>query len=132
MTVTQPDGAALRACTTLFKALSDETRLRIFLLLGTGELCVCQIQAALAMSQAKVSRHLMVLRHAGLVDARREGLWMYYSRRTPETPSGRTFTDRIVELLDADPELRPPVVSDPVDADLPFDGSARKAGDRGN
>ena len=47
--------------TALFKALSDETRLRIFLLLK-DELCVCQIQVALAMSQTKISRHLTVLR----------------------------------------------------------------------
>ena len=63
----------------LFKALSDETRLRIIILLCEGELCVCQIEWALGLPQAKVSRHLTVLRHAGLVKAKREGLWAYYS-----------------------------------------------------
>ena len=130
MTPTRPDGAAVQACTTLFKALSDETRLRIFLLLGRGELCVCQIQVALAMSQAKVSRHLTVLRHAGLVTARREGLWMYYSRAPPETSSRQAFTDRIVEVLEADPQLMASVVSDPRYASLPLDEMARMAEDR--
>ena len=67
----------------MFKALSDETRLRIIILLSEKELCVCQIEAALVLSQAKVSRHLTVLRHAGLVHARRNGLWIYYSIARP-------------------------------------------------
>ena len=68
----------------MFKALSDETRLRIIILLSEKELCVCQIEAALGLPQAKVSRHLTVLRHAGLVHARRNGLWMYYSIAKPK------------------------------------------------
>lgn len=64
----------------LFKALSDPTRLRIMVLLAEKELCVCQLEDALNLSQAKVSRHLNVLKHARLVEARREGLWIYYSQ----------------------------------------------------
>ena len=67
-----------------FKALSDPTRLRIMVLLAEKELCVCQIEDALKLSQAMVSRHLNVLRHAQLVEARREGLWMYYSQTKPK------------------------------------------------
>ena len=67
----------------LFKALSDETRLRIVLLLSEKELCVCQIEAALALSQVKVSRHLTILRYAGLVRCRKEGTWVYYSLADP-------------------------------------------------
>ncbi len=67
----------------LFKALSDPTRLRIMVLLSEKELCVCQIEAALRLSQVKVSRHLNVLRHAELVKSRREGLWVYYSQAKP-------------------------------------------------
>jgi len=63
----------------LFKALADETRLRILNLLCRRELCVCQIVEILGMGQSKVSRHLAHLRHAGLVRDRREGLWIYYS-----------------------------------------------------
>ena len=67
----------------LFKALGDETRLRILNLLYRRELCVCQIVEALGIGQSKASRHLASLRHAGLVNDRREGLWMYYSLTQP-------------------------------------------------
>jgi len=63
---------------SLFKALSDETRLRIVKLLEKGELCVCHLVAAVDMSQSKVSFHLKVLKEAGLVKDRRAGKWMYY------------------------------------------------------
>ena len=109
----------LPAYTTLFKALSDETRLRIFLLLKE-ELCVCQIQVALAMSQTKVSRHLTVLRNAGLVTARRDGLWMYYSRAVPESPPLRRFVQQLAARLEDDPDLMASVVSDQRYAILPL------------
>lgn len=70
--------ADVQALTRFFKALSDETRLRIVGLLGEGELCVCHIEAALELSQPMVSRHLATLRAAGIVEARREGTWMHY------------------------------------------------------
>jgi ArsR family transcriptional regulator len=69
--------------TELFKALSDETRLKLVVLLFKRELCVCQIEAALGISQTKASRHLAVLRHAGLLKARRDGLWIYYTLEEP-------------------------------------------------
>lgn len=68
----------------LFKALSDETRLRIMVLLIERELCVCQLEWALGLTQAKVSRHLNVLRNVGLVKDRREGLWIFYSLTKPK------------------------------------------------
>jgi ArsR family transcriptional regulator len=63
----------------LFKALSDETRLRIVKLLENGELCVCDIVAALDMVQPKVSFHLGVLKNAGLLKDRKKGKWVHYS-----------------------------------------------------
>ncbi|OIO03058.1 ArsR family transcriptional regulator [Candidatus Desantisbacteria bacterium CG_4_10_14_0_8_um_filter_48_22] len=68
---------------SLFRCLSDETRLRIMLLLSIKELCVCQLEWALELIQAKVSRHLTVLKNAGLVRDRRDGLWIYYSLTKP-------------------------------------------------
>ena len=68
----------------LFKALSDETRLRVVLLLLKRELCVCQIEEALGLSQVKVSRHLTILRYVGLVKCRRKGTWVYYSLAKPK------------------------------------------------
>jgi ArsR family transcriptional regulator len=63
---------------TTFKALSDETRLRILKLLEHGELCVCDIVAAFDMIQPKVSFHLGVLKAAGFLIDRKEGKWMHY------------------------------------------------------
>lgn len=71
--------------TELFKALSDETRLKLVVLLYKRELCVCQIEAALDISQTKASRHLSILRRAGLLRARRAGLWMYYTLEEPRS-----------------------------------------------
>ena len=61
-----------------FKALADETRLRILALLANDELCVCDLMAILNLPQSTVSRHLATLRNAGWVEDRRQGVWMYY------------------------------------------------------
>lgn len=64
----------------LFRALADASRIRILnLLFAAGELCVCDIQSILKFSQPKASRHLAYLKHSGLVNDRRQGLWMIYS-----------------------------------------------------
>ena len=63
---------------TVFKALADTTRLRILGLLLTGEVCVCNIHESLRIPQPKASRHLAYLRRSGLVETRRDGLWMHY------------------------------------------------------
>ena len=63
---------------SIFKALSDKTRLRILKLLEHGELCVCDMVAAFDMIQPKVSFHLNVLKQAGFVKDRKEGKWMHY------------------------------------------------------
>lgn len=63
----------------IFKALGDETRLRIMLLLlNHGELCVCDLEASLDIPQSTVSRHLATLRNADLVEGERRGVWMHY------------------------------------------------------
>ncbi|MDQ6959541.1 MAG: metalloregulator ArsR/SmtB family transcription factor [Mariprofundaceae bacterium] len=63
----------------IFKALGDPVRLRLFHLLASrDELCVCHLTDALNLPQSTVSRHLGILRHAGLVATRREGKWMHY------------------------------------------------------
>jgi ArsR family transcriptional regulator len=70
---------AMRETADIFKALSDETRLLMMaLLLRQGELCVCDIEQALELSQSKASRHLRYLLHAGLVSDRRVGVWVHY------------------------------------------------------
>jgi len=62
----------------LFSALSDMTRLRIYLLLHESELCVCELASILGMEQSRISHGLRVLREAGLVGSRREGKWIIY------------------------------------------------------
>ena len=72
---------------TFFDALGDPVRRRLLaLLLDTDERCVCELHGALNEPQPKVSRHLAVLRDAGLVASRRQGVWMHY-RVHPEVPA---------------------------------------------
>jgi ArsR family transcriptional regulator, arsenate/arsenite/antimonite-responsive transcriptional repressor len=70
--------AAIDAVENVFKALADRTRLRILALLGNNEVCVCHIHDSLGLPQPTVSRHLAYLRRSGLVEARRDGVWMHY------------------------------------------------------
>jgi len=70
--------------TAIFKALSDETRLRIVKLLEQGELCVCDIVAALDIVQPRASFHLGVLKGAGLIKDRKQGKWIHYSLNESE------------------------------------------------
>ena len=83
---------------TLFNVLSDPTRLRITSLLAAeGELCVCEFTHALGDSQPKVSRHLALMRKAGLVASRRQGTWMHY-RIAPDLPEwARRIVDAAAE-----------------------------------
>lgn len=71
---------AMQTITELFKSLSDETRLRLLVLLqGGSEYCVCDLMNALDMPQSTVSRHLAYLKRNGWLQDRRGGVWMYYS-----------------------------------------------------
>ncbi len=69
------------------KALADENRLRILMALDGGEVCVCQIAEFLGLAMSTVSKHLSILYQAGLVSARKEGRWMYYSLPGKGTPT---------------------------------------------
>jgi ArsR family transcriptional regulator, arsenate/arsenite/antimonite-responsive transcriptional repressor len=62
-----------------FHALSDETRLRIVLMLARGERCVCDLQTDLDAAQSRLSFHLKTLKTAGLVTDRKEGRWVHYA-----------------------------------------------------
>jgi ArsR family transcriptional regulator, arsenate/arsenite/antimonite-responsive transcriptional repressor len=73
-----------------FRILADEARLKIlWLLFNRRELCVCDIMAALEVTQSKASRHLGALRHAELVTDRKDGLWTYYALRPVEDQLAR-------------------------------------------
>ncbi len=79
----------------LFKALSEEVRLRILALLQEGELCVCDLVTVLGLPQSTISRHLSYLRHAGLVQGERRGVWMYYRLAA----GGDRLADDLLRLL---------------------------------
>ncbi len=62
-----------------FKAVSDETRLRIIDMLSCGEMCACDILEGLSISQSTLSYHMKILADSGLVNAERDGTWMRYT-----------------------------------------------------
>lgn len=68
-------------------ALADESRVRILGALKNGERCVCQVNELLDLAPSTVSRHLAVLKHAGLIDVRKEGRWLYYCIADAGAPS---------------------------------------------
>lgn len=83
----------------VFKALADATRLRILALLGGNEVCVCHIHDSLRLPQPTVSRHLAYLRRAGLVDTRRDGVWMHYQLSPSLDPSVRAVLKSAIDAL---------------------------------
>ena len=92
--------AAVNRLEVLFQALGDANRLRILGLLLTGEVCVCHIHESLRISQPKASRHLAYLRKAGLVETRRQGLWVYYRLADNNgDPVTKTIRDVVTHAL---------------------------------
>ena len=74
----------MKKASKIFKALSDPSRIRILKMLETRPLCVCEIQHVLKGSQPNVSHHLKTLYEAGLVESKKDGLWISY--RLPDKP----------------------------------------------
>ena len=89
----------LAAMSSALRALADPTRLRILALLVGGEVCVCHIHEALGVPQPTASRHLAYLRRTGLVDARRDGLWVYYSLARTHDEVLRTVVDTVTHCV---------------------------------
>jgi ArsR family transcriptional regulator len=97
---------------SLFKVLSDTTRLRLAsLLLVNGETCVCVLAQALNAPDFKISRHLGVMRAAGLVQARREGTWMYYKLVEPRSSFEQHFQAFLSKGLADHPTLKQDLAS---------------------
>ncbi len=95
----QKSRPAIDQLESVFKALADKTRLRILALLGNNEVCVCHIHDTLELPQPTVSRHLAYLRRAGLVDVRRDGVWMHYQVARSLPPTAQTVLNAAVEAL---------------------------------
>ena len=70
----------------VLRAAGEPTRLRILALLGNNEVCVCHMHDSLGLPQPTVSRHLAYLRRSGLVEARRDGVWMHYKLARLDNP----------------------------------------------
>ena len=86
------------------KAVGDPTRTRILKLLQGGGLCVCQVQAVLGLAPSTVSKHLTILKLAGLVDDQRDGKWIEYALiDASRNPHARPILDLLKDSLDRDP-----------------------------
>jgi ArsR family transcriptional regulator len=83
----------------VYRALADETRLRILALLRDGEVCVCHLQGSLRLPQPTISRHLAYLRKTHLVEARREGVWMHYRLAASESPVVKQVIESALHAL---------------------------------
>jgi len=84
----------------LFKALADQTRLRLINLIADDEICVCFFVEVLKTNQPKISRHLAYLKRAGVVAARREGKWMHYRLVEPSDPHAARIFREVRSWLD--------------------------------
>ncbi|MCK8601872.1 ArsR/SmtB family transcription factor [Desulfoferrobacter suflitae] len=98
----------------IMKALSDSNRVRIVKLLQRKSLCVCEIQAALQVSQPTVSSHLRVLEEAGLVGYEKDGLWVNYHLTNGESsPYAAALLGNLRHWLEDDPDIMKLVASLP-------------------
>ena len=96
----------MRQLEAALKAAGDPTRTRVLKLLENRELCVCQIQAVLRLAPSTVSKHLAILKAAGLVDDRREGRWIHYTLTGGEhNPHAQGVLQILKEALDEDPKI---------------------------
>ena len=86
----------LREYERVLKSMADPTRVRILKLLEGGEMCVCQIIAVLEFNQSTISKHLFLLKTAGLVRERRQGKWVHYSLNGSE---GSPYAGKMLRIL---------------------------------
>jgi len=91
---------------TVARAVADPTRIRILKMLEGGELCVCQITTVLDLAPATVSKHLAVLKTAGLLQQRRDGKWVYYRQAERDlNPYAPPFLGLVRASLSDDPTV---------------------------
>ncbi|MCE5328148.1 MAG: metalloregulator ArsR/SmtB family transcription factor [Planctomycetaceae bacterium] len=96
----------MRQFMTVAKALADDNRVRVLMFLRRGEMCLCQIIEMLHLAPSTVSKHMSVLSAAALVEARKEGRWMYYRRSADATPPIREALAWLDASLNQDPAVR--------------------------
>ena len=89
----------------VMKALSDPNRVKIIKMLQQKNLCVCEIQNALQISQPNVSRHLKILEEAGLVDYQKDGLWVnYFIANVRNNPYAARVLENLKHWLEDEPQ----------------------------
>lgn len=87
---------------SITKALADENRVRILMFLRKGELCVCQIIEMVGLAPSTVSKHLSILRQAGLIDCRKNGRWIHYRLAEEQTEAALGALSWVTNSLSAD------------------------------
>jgi ArsR family transcriptional regulator, arsenate/arsenite/antimonite-responsive transcriptional repressor len=96
----------MRELELVLKAAADPTRTRILKMLEGGGLCVCQVQIVLGLAPSTVSKHLSILKTAGLVEDRRDGKWIEYALVSGErNPYAKQVLAMLCGLLDRDPAI---------------------------
>lgn len=91
----------------VMKALSDPNRVKLVKMLQKRTMCVCEIQASLGIAQPTVSKHLKILEGVGLVDRKKEGLWVNYSLTDGgRSPYAASLLGNLKHWLDDDPSVR--------------------------
>ena len=99
-------GFAMKNFTKVMKALSDPNRVKILKMLQHKLMCVCEIKEALQIAQSSVSKHLKILEEAGLVDFRKDGLWVnYYLTDGGESPFASSLLGNLRHWLEDEPEI---------------------------
>jgi ArsR family transcriptional regulator, arsenate/arsenite/antimonite-responsive transcriptional repressor len=94
----------MRTHARIFKAIADETRLQVMaLIFRHGELCVCEVEQILGITQSKASRHLRYLRDAGVLVDRREGVTVYYGVPAVQSPEVSAILMLLRGLLSSEP-----------------------------
>jgi len=99
-------GGAMKAFVNMMKALSDPNRVKIVKLLQQKSMCVCELQGVLGLAQPTVSNHLKILEAVGLVDFKKDGLWVNY-RVTDgkDSPYAASMLGNLRHWLNEDPEV---------------------------
>ncbi len=96
----------MKAFIKVMKALSDPNRVKILKLLQEKEMCVCEIQGALDISQPNASKHLKLLEDSGLVESRKDGLWVNYSLTNGmSSPYAASLLGNLRHWLNDDPQV---------------------------
>lgn len=95
----------MRKTLAITNALADESRVRAVLALMRGRLCVCQIAELLQLAPSTVSKHLSILRYGGLVEAQKQGRWIYYSIPDRPDPSVQLSLEWLQDALKKDSRI---------------------------